>query len=61
MSTALQDVSLSKAEGFKELYILTIRRSDNKNIYMSKGLDREDLIKLKDKIEVFLNDYDKEQ
>lgn len=61
MSTALQDVSLSKAEGFKELYILTIRRSDNKNIYMSKGLDREDLIKLKDKIEVFLNDYDKKQ
>lgn len=58
--TVLQDISLSRAEGFKELYILTIR-SDNKDIYMSKGLDREDLIKLKDKIEVFLNNYDKEQ
>lgn len=54
-NTALREISLTKANGFKELYILTIRRSDNKDIYMSKGLDREDLIKLKEKIETLLN------
>ena len=54
-NTALREISLIKADGFKELYILTIRRSDNKDIYMSKGLNREDLIKLKEKIETLLN------